>query len=625
MTGATLSAAQAESLARGITGHRLAVAAVYDEIARRAGPDQRDFKTVALGIDDPVEAFRQALLSAAGATSPWLHAFLAGLASLGMIDLDAAMKEGSTAENPILILPQNGDATVTEAQAMSEATSGTLKMADLLHAFNLAARRLCLIRAGTKQGTGFLIGPNTVLTNWHVMADLIDAAGKAKPGSSKDITISFETLADNQGRTCLAAEDWMVAFSPMQKDAAVAEPAADCLDFCAVRLMRAPGRERGWYDLSQTGQLDDKKDAFFVFHHPGAWPQRAGFAPNAGLDTDERFLRHMVGTASGSSGGLCLDNRLRPIGLHHAAIWHAIEKDEKGKPKLLYNRAVQLSAINAAHPTLGAADPKYDRISRLSDGSQAVIGRDSTQATLRMMAAGLDPKILVIRGNRLSGKSFSTALLRDSIPIDSRRIVPLSAGELPAEATDVAKLILRRVGVPEVDIEVALTAVASLTTASASVADIFAILKKMLLSVAGANPAQPLTLWLVIDELDHAELPKIGARTLLDQIYNDAELLKVMRVVLIGLTQTLTSVDPRIIATEQLTDPRRLQAEDVEECLAGLMIASGLVPNVGETRRHAALILGATDALDAQGGQSSPLAVLSGLISSVYMKAVLQW
>jgi hypothetical protein len=167
--------------------------------------------------------------------------------------------------------------------------------------------------------------------------------------------------------------------------------------------------------------------------------------------------------------------------------------------------------------------------------------------------------------------------------------------------------------------------VASLTTAAASVADIFAILKKALQAIAGANPAQPLTLWLVIDELDHAELPKIGARTLLDQIYNDAELLKVMRVLLIGLTSTLTSVDPRSISTEQLTDPGDLQPEEVEECLAGLMVASGLVPGVGETRRHSALILGATRALNAQGGQSTPLALLSGFLSSVYMKAVEEW
>lgn len=107
----------------------------------------------------------------------------------------------------------------------------------------------------------------------------------------------------------------------------------------------------------------------------------------------------------GAAGGLCLDHRLRLIGLHPAAVWHPTEVDDRGKPRLDYNRAVLLASIQAARPDLGDPDPLHDRISQLSDGSGPVIGRASTQATLRRMATGQAPPILVVKGAPQSGKS----------------------------------------------------------------------------------------------------------------------------------------------------------------------------------------------------------------------------
>jgi Trypsin-like peptidase domain len=630
MTGAPLNVTQADSLARGIRGSRLAVAAVYNEIAARMGQDLPDFKTVALGLDDPVQAFTQALMSAAGAVPPWHGTFLAELAALGLID-PAALARDAVAPNPVTLLPQNGDGSKLDPQAFTSAMIGVLEVADLLSAFSLAARRLCLIRAGGKQGTGFLIGPQTVLTNWHVMSDLIEpVTGKALDGSAAQISVSFETLTDNQGRTCLVAADWLVGFSPLAKD--VSDPAPQAvspdgtfLDYCAIRLLGAPGRERGWYDLSQTGALNHKTDAFFVFQHPAGVAQRAGVARDTVIDDNPDFLRHQVWTASGSSGGLCLDHKLKPIALHHAAVSHPTEVDAAGKPRLDYNRAILLSSIHAARPDLGKPDLQYDRILRLSDGSGGVVGREATQEFLRRMAAGKEPPILIVKGDRQSGKSFTTVLLRELFPFDSFKIIHLSASDLKAEAVDLARQILEQAGKDPSEIDAGFKNLASLTTGPATVADVYATMKAMLVGIASASPVQPYTLWLVIDQLDAVALPRIGARSLLDKIYSDQSMLKVMRVILIGLTEVLTGVDPKWTFTEKLEDPNNLKPEDVEKCLSGLMVAAGLVPSVGETRRHSALIIGATGALDPQGRQSSQLAVLSGLLSGVYMKAVDAW
>ncbi|MFN5999258.1 MAG: trypsin-like serine peptidase [Paracoccaceae bacterium] len=630
MTGAALNQRQAISLAHGIRGSRLAVAAVYDEIAARIGQDLPDFKTVALGQDDPVQAFAKVLMSAATTVPPWHGAFLAELAALGLMD-PAALSRNAAASNPVTLLPQNDDGTQLDPQAFNAAMIGVLEVADLLSAFSLAARRLCLIRAGGKQGTGFLIGPQTVLTNWHVMSELIDrGTGKAVDGSAAKISVSFETLTDNKGRSCPVAEEWLVGFSPLVKAAAdplpqAVSPDGTFLDYCAIRLLGAPGRERGWYDLSQTGTLNHKTDAFFVFQHPAGVAQRAGVARDTVLDANTDFLRHQVWTASGSSGGLCLDHKLRPIALHHAAVWHPTELDDKGKPKLDYNRAILLSAIHAARPDLGKPELQYDRILRLSDGSGGVIGRKTTQEFLRRMSAGKEPPILIVKGDRKSGKSFTTVLLRELFPFDSFKIIQLSASDLKAEAVDLARLILEQAGKDPVEIEAGFKSLASLTTGPATVADVYATMKAMLLGIASASPVQPYTLWLVIDQLDVVALPRIGARSLLDKIYSDQSLLKVMRVILIGLPEVLTGVDPKSTFTEKLDDPNTLKPEDIEECLSGLMVAAGLVPSVGETKRHSAMMIGATGALDPQGRQSTQLAVLSGLVSGVYMKAVDAW
>lgn len=140
-------------------------------------------------------------------------------------------------------------------------------------------------------------------------------------------------------------------------------------------------------------------------------------------------------------------------------------------------------------------------------------------------------------------------------------------------------------------------------------------MKTLLLSRAAASPVQPHTLWLVIEQLDAVPLPGIGTRPPLDKIYSDASLLAVMRVILVGLADTLTSVNPKAVFTEKLDDPQELKPDEVEECLSRVMTAAGVVPAAGEARRHRALMLGATRQLAALGPQGSRLPDLASALA----------
>lgn len=628
MTEAPLTSEQAEALAKGITGTRLEVAAVYDEIAARMGRDLPDFKTVALGIHDSRAAFEEALMSTGTTDPPWHQAFLAELAARGLIDLTEALDTPGSAAGGLSILPQNADGSVLDVMDFSKVIAPALRMADLLNAFSLAARRLCLItisgETSPSKGTGFLVGPQTVLTNHHVVADLIDpVTGKAREGSAARISVKFETLTDITGRSYAVADDWLIDFSPVDLNPAAnaARPAGQKrLDYCAIRLKGAPGRERGWYDLSQTGELEAETDAFFVFQHPHGVPQRAAFAPGTTVEADRDFLRHNVWTSPGSSGGLCLDNRLRPIAMHQGAVPGV---GAAGSGAVQPNkRAIRLKSIKDAARDLVWADPKHDKITQLSDGSAAVIGRDATQSTLRIMAEGKGKYILVIRGAAQSGKTFSSLLLRDSIPGEQRIIISLTAGRLPADARDLARTILRQAGLAEAEIRRLFAPLATLTTSAATVADVFTILKRALQGIAGSGTPPGKLLWLLIDDLDKVKLPQIGSRSLLDHIYSDGELEQIMRIVLIGLPDTLVNVGPDKIFTEVLSDPGQVDPKDLEDCLGRLLNEAGKVTLAETASLQARLVAYAATELKNWTRNSSPLARMSGFVSRVYMKAI---
>ncbi len=621
MTEAALTPAQAQALAKAITGTRLAVAAVYDETAVRVGRDLRDFKTVALGIHDQRAAFEAALIQTGKTDPPWHRVLLAELAAQGLLDLAAALDPPESTAGGLSILPQNENGSVVNAAEFKKMMAPALRMADLLNAFSLAARRLCLItiegETSPSKGTGFLVGPQTVLTNHHVVADLIElGSGKAKDGSAARISCKFETLTEITGRSFAVADDWLIDFSPVDRNpAAAARPAGDKrLDYCAIRLKGAPGRERGWYDLSQTGALEAETDAFFVFQHPHGVPQRAAFGVDTKLDADADFLRHNVWTSPGSSGGLCLDNRLRPIAMHQGSV--------PGGGVAATKRAIRLAAIKGAAKDLVRADPKYDRISQLSDGSAAVIGRDGTQSTLRMMAEGRGTYILIIRGAAQSGKTFSSLLLRDSIPGEQRIIISLTAGRLPADARELARVILRQTGLTDAEVKGLLAPLATLTTSAATVAEVFVILKRALLGIAGAGSPPRKVLWLLIDDLDKVKLPQIGSRALLDHIYTDPELERVMRIVLIGLEDTLVNVGPDKISTEVLVDPGQVDQKEIEDCLGRLLTEVGKATSAETASLQARLVAYSASELKNWTKSMSPLARMSGFVARVYMKAI---
>ena len=112
-------------------------------------------------------------------------------------------------------------------------------------------RAVCRIEFGEEGiGTGFLVGTDVVVTNYHVMQDVVD--GAVRP---EDVGARFDYKMKPGGKTAqkgksykLAKSDWLIAGSPPKE-----------LDYALIRLKRQSGKRcrgavRPEPRLPQTGE-----------------------------------------------------------------------------------------------------------------------------------------------------------------------------------------------------------------------------------------------------------------------------------------------------------------------------------------------------------------------------------
>jgi hypothetical protein len=175
-------------------------------------------------------------------------------------------------------------------------------------------------------GTGFLVGPDLVLTNYHVVEVL--QKKMANPAETRlrfDYKVALDGATVNSGTIARLADDWLVAWRPPG-------PARDGLDFAllrvaeslgqapigrAERLPDAPGR--GWIRLDQAAPDGfGAGEPLLILQHPSDEPLKLAVGPSDGLTTTMTRLRHRVNTKPGSSGSPCLNARLEIVGVHQA-------------------------------------------------------------------------------------------------------------------------------------------------------------------------------------------------------------------------------------------------------------------------------------------------------------------
>ena len=184
-------------------------------------------------------------------------------------------------------------------------------------------RQVCVIEhGGEPRGTGFLVGPQAVLTNWHV----VESALQDKSVDRLSCRFDYRMLSDRSvpaGTEVKLSGDAIVAARPY----AAAEktdtpdtppPTALELDYALLQVP-APQADRGWISLPQAApQLGDDAPLLIV-QHPKGTPMKLAMdlESSMGLDKSGFRLRYRTNTEEGSSGSPCFSMDWDLVALHH--------------------------------------------------------------------------------------------------------------------------------------------------------------------------------------------------------------------------------------------------------------------------------------------------------------------
>lgn len=193
-------------------------------------------------------------------------------------------------------------------------------------------------------GTGFLVGPDLVLTTMHVFDHLYSLAANRIPAS---FSVYFDHLQGQAisplspvpaglRRVGLAA-NWLVAHAASipwdgqvdNPDAAQIALLQQDLDFALIKLDEPVGSEpisrwggpyRGWVTLPPAGtsmQLADDSRVV-IPQHPGGQPQSIDFGRFCGTCRSSTRMYYSTAAAKGSSGAPCFNREFNLVGMHNA-------------------------------------------------------------------------------------------------------------------------------------------------------------------------------------------------------------------------------------------------------------------------------------------------------------------
>jgi hypothetical protein len=226
-----------------------------------------------------------------------------------------------------------------------------------------AISRVCRIETRVSPlGTGWLVGPDLVLTNHHVVRDMF---GPHPTLTAKDVFCRFDYRVGADGRQL--NEGTIVKLdlqkpildssphSPLDTQDTTETPQPDQLDFALIRLAEKVGELpiggkaepgaalRGWISLktaktkpAPTNEIVGER--VLVLQHPAGMPIKLEIGAVTQLNGNGTRIRHTANTEGGSSGSPCFNADLEPIALHHAG-------GHSKTIRLPYNQAVPIGCI----------------------------------------------------------------------------------------------------------------------------------------------------------------------------------------------------------------------------------------------------------------------------------------
>jgi hypothetical protein len=228
--------------------------------------------------------------------------------------------------------------------------------------------RTCRVdRLGCGVGTGFLVGPDLVMTNYHVVASLVDKPSEAASWSCRfDHKVAGPDGASLTGAAFELATEWLIDFSRHSaldsfSDPKPGDPSVNELDFALIRLRRpagesnisGSGERRGWVRVPREAAGLRDHHFLAMLQHPRGGPLKLALAvgDTIALNAAGTRLRHSAPTEPGSSGAPMFDAQWQLIAIHHAA------DPAIGGPQ--YNEGIPIAPI-VSRPLVAASLTQHD-------------------------------------------------------------------------------------------------------------------------------------------------------------------------------------------------------------------------------------------------------------------------
>lgn len=180
--------------------------------------------------------------------------------------------------------------------------------------------KICRIDFGANaQGTGFLVGTDLVLTNYHVIEDVNE--GKY---SYKNVYCRFdyknEGEIENLGETYALANNWLKAYSiDSNADNSIDdEPDINELDYALLKLAKSP--QRGFIEMPDDEPLYEPQTKLTIIQHPEGVTLKEATGNILGVNSNKTRLFYDTQTEPGSSGSPCFNAQMQLIALHNSGI-----------------------------------------------------------------------------------------------------------------------------------------------------------------------------------------------------------------------------------------------------------------------------------------------------------------
>lgn len=354
-------------------------------------------------------------------------------------------------------------------------------------------RAVCAVALGSPLnaivGSGFLVAPDVVMTNYHVIKQFLKHDKKTGDifanADGKELYFFFDylwepapkvppTQAKHTSLCVTAAEgmNWLLrarellandgeANSPTE---AATKEAATKLDYAVIKLARRVGAlparlsggvRRGWLPLREDEIDMSREKRIMVFQHPEKSPQMYDIGDYVQHDPSRTRVWYRVNSARGSSGGAAVDTEGHLFALHNAEVKVEV-KGSQGE-RLKVNQGVRIDLIvqdliQALPQVVNVPDLPEDSTMFWSltdslDDPRPIIGRREFRDKVVEMSAPEAERALVVTGPPASGLQYSLKLLDRTLGTHVPHVV-FGPGDLQSlKPEDFLRVLLGELGI----------------------------------------------------------------------------------------------------------------------------------------------------------------------------------